>query len=115
MQHNQQPQYQPPQYPGPPIPPPPQPKKNQAGKIIGLGCLGIVAFVVFLAACAAILDPDTTTTRSTPRATTTPTPTTSCLSTKPTAPAGEPITKYDAKILMAPVTCAPKAAESTPK
>ncbi|MFG2616837.1 DUF4352 domain-containing protein [Streptomyces sp. NPDC048507] len=46
-------QYPPPPY-GHPVPPQP-PKKNSVGKIIGIGCGGLVGLSVLLAACGALM------------------------------------------------------------
>lgn len=54
----QQPGYGPPnqpQHPGWGAPPPPPPKKSPLGKILGFGCLGIVALFVILAAIGAAI------------------------------------------------------------
>lgn len=48
-------QFPPPGQPGYGYPPPPQPKKNSAGKIVGLSCLGILGVVVLLAVIGALL------------------------------------------------------------
>ncbi|MEJ8662201.1 hypothetical protein [Streptomyces sp. MS1.AVA.4] len=100
----QQPQYPAPNYPGPPVPPQ-QPKKS-IGKIVGMGCGGIIALFVLLAACAAVLDPDPSKTSSKSRATATPA--SGCATASPTAPAGKPIAKNGASVAIAPVVCAPQ-------
>jgi hypothetical protein len=41
--------------PGYGYPPPPQPKKNNVGKIIGFGCLGVVGLFVLLAVVGALI------------------------------------------------------------
>jgi hypothetical protein len=52
---NNQPPYPPQQpYGQPPFPPQP-PKKRSVGKIVGLGCLGIVGLFVIIAALAAVI------------------------------------------------------------
>lgn len=67
QQHPQQPGWGAPQQPGygPPNQtawgaPPPPPKKSPLGKILGFGCLGIVALFVILAAIGAALGGDDT-------------------------------------------------------
>jgi len=59
-----QPGYGPPQQPGWGAPPPP-PKKSPVGKIVGFGCLGIVALFVILAAIGAALGGNDSTDAST--------------------------------------------------